>query len=92
MHFISVIHLLGLLLTFLAGSMLIPIPFSFYYGDADYTALSGQVIFRYGSKDVSGAIVGLRSMEQVDGVLRAPDVKLSAGHMARIRTYIEQNP
>jgi hypothetical protein len=31
-------------------------------------------------------------MEQVDGVLRAPDVKLSAGHMARIRTYIEQNP
>lgn len=41
---------------------------------------------------VSGAIVGLRSMEQVDGVLCAPDVKLSAGHMARIRTYIEQNP
>jgi len=39
MHFASVIHLQGLLLMFLAASMLLPIPFSLYYGDADYSAL-----------------------------------------------------
>jgi trk system potassium uptake protein TrkH len=39
MHLGSVIHLLGLLLMFLAGSMLLPIPFSLYYGDADLPAL-----------------------------------------------------
>lgn len=39
MHVISVIHLLGFLLMFLAASMLIPVPFSLYYGDADYPAL-----------------------------------------------------
>ncbi|GAB4425780.1 MAG: TrkH family potassium uptake protein [Anaerolineae bacterium] len=39
MHFISVIHLLSFLLMFLAGAMLLPIPFSLYYGDADAMAL-----------------------------------------------------
>ena len=39
MHFASVIHLQGLLLMFLAASMLLPIPFSLYYGDTDYWAL-----------------------------------------------------
>ncbi len=31
-----VINILGFLLIFLAGSMLLPIPFSIYYGDGDY--------------------------------------------------------
>jgi trk system potassium uptake protein TrkH len=31
-----VIHILGFLLMFLAGSMLLPIPFSIYYGDGGY--------------------------------------------------------
>ena len=56
MYFISVIHLLSFLLMFLAGAMLLPIPFSLYYGDADTVALlmsagitfvSGFVIHRF---------------------------------------------
>ncbi|RMF55212.1 MAG: TrkH family potassium uptake protein [Calditrichaeota bacterium] len=39
MHFSSVIHILGLLLIFLSATMLLPIPFSLYYGDSDYQAL-----------------------------------------------------
>ena len=39
MHFLSVIHLLGLLLMCVAPTMLLPIPFSLYYGDSDYIAL-----------------------------------------------------
>lgn len=39
MHFSSVINILGFLLMFLAAAMLLPIPFSLYYGDADYIAL-----------------------------------------------------
>ena len=39
MHLSSVVHILGFLLIFLAAAMLLPIPFSVYYGDADYTAL-----------------------------------------------------
>ncbi len=39
MHFSSVVHILGLLLMFLAAAMLLPIPFSLYYGDTDSTAL-----------------------------------------------------
>lgn len=35
----SVIHILGLLLMFLAAAMVLPIPFSLYYGDSDTTAL-----------------------------------------------------
>ena len=42
MHFTSVIHLMGFLSMFLAASMLVPIPFSLYYGDADYAALLGS--------------------------------------------------
>jgi trk system potassium uptake protein TrkH len=38
-YIVSVIHLLGFLLMFLAGAMLLPIPFSLYYGDADTIAL-----------------------------------------------------
>lgn len=41
---------------------------------------------------VTGAIVGLRSVEQVDGVIGAPDVALSDEHMAHIRDYIDKNP
>ena len=37
-HFGAVIHILGFLLIFLAGAMLVPIPFSIYYGDGDFTA------------------------------------------------------
>jgi trk system potassium uptake protein TrkH len=40
MRFASVIHILGLLLMFLAVAMLLPIPFSLYYGDADWIALA----------------------------------------------------
>jgi trk system potassium uptake protein TrkH len=36
MHIQLVIHILGFLLMFLAGSMLLPIPFSVYYGDGSY--------------------------------------------------------
>ena len=35
MHIGSVIHVLSLLLMFLAGAMLLPVPFSLYYGDPD---------------------------------------------------------
>lgn len=35
----SVIHILGVLLIFLAVAMLLPIPFSFYYGDGDIIPL-----------------------------------------------------
>jgi len=39
MHIVSVIHVLSLLLIFLAAAMLLPIPFSLYYGDADFVPL-----------------------------------------------------
>jgi trk system potassium uptake protein TrkH len=39
MRFASVLHILGLLLMFLAVAMLLPIPFSLYYGDASWVAL-----------------------------------------------------
>lgn len=50
-----VIHILGALMLFLAGSMLLPIPFSLYYGDAHYqyfltsaaiTFVAGLLAFR----------------------------------------------
>lgn len=40
MHFSSVVHILGFLLMFLAAAMILPIPFSLYYGETDYVALS----------------------------------------------------
>ncbi len=39
MHFVSVFHVLSFLLMFEAAAMLLPIPFSLYYGDTDYIAL-----------------------------------------------------
>ncbi|MGD8414781.1 MAG: TrkH family potassium uptake protein, partial [Candidatus Latescibacterota bacterium] len=39
MRIVSVIHVLSLLLIFLAGAMMLPIPFSWYYGDADLIPL-----------------------------------------------------
>jgi trk system potassium uptake protein TrkH len=39
MRFVSVIHVLSFLLIFLAAAMLLPIPFSLYYGDSDFVAL-----------------------------------------------------
>jgi trk system potassium uptake protein TrkH len=39
MYIASVIHVLSFLLIFLAASMLLPVPFSLYYGDPDYVAL-----------------------------------------------------
>ena len=38
MHFSKVVYILGILLMCLAGSMLLPIPFSLYYGETDYRA------------------------------------------------------
>ena len=50
MRFASVIHILGFLLMFLAIAMLLPIPFSLYYGDADFVALliSAAITFVFG--------------------------------------------
>jgi trk system potassium uptake protein TrkH len=47
MRFASVVHILGFLLMFLAAAMLLPIPFSLYYGDGDHVAfvISGAVTF-----------------------------------------------
>jgi len=39
MRFSSVSHILGILLMFLAAAMLLPIPFSIYYGDGDHFPL-----------------------------------------------------
>jgi len=39
MRVLSVIHIIGFLLMFLAGAMLVPLPFSLYYGSADIHAL-----------------------------------------------------
>ncbi len=39
MHFSSVIHILGLLNIFLGTAMLLPVPFSLYYGNNDYLSL-----------------------------------------------------
>ncbi len=39
MYYRIVLRILGLLLIFLGGAMLLPLPFSFYYGDGDYVAL-----------------------------------------------------
>ena len=36
MHIFLVIHILGFLLIFLSGAMLLPIPFSLHYGEGDY--------------------------------------------------------
>ena len=45
-----VINILGFLLIFLAGSMLLPIPFSIYYGEGDYLyfILSAAITFLVG--------------------------------------------
>ena len=50
MHFGAVIHIIGFLLVFLAGTMLLPIPFSIYYGDGDQAAFvwSAAVTFVVG--------------------------------------------
>ena len=47
MRFGGVIHIIGFLLVFLSGTMLLPIPFSVYYGDGDYSAflMSAGVTF-----------------------------------------------
>jgi trk system potassium uptake protein TrkH len=36
MHIILIIRILGYLMLFLSGAMLLPIPFSLFYGDSDY--------------------------------------------------------
>ena len=55
MHLSSVFHILGFLLMFLGVAMILPVPFSLYYGDGDHIALlisaaitlvSGFVIFK----------------------------------------------
>jgi len=49
-HFGPVAHILGMLLMFLAGAMLLPLPFSLYYGEAAYSAflISAAVCFSCG--------------------------------------------
>lgn len=39
MHITIIIHILGFLQIFLAAAMLLPIPFSLFYGESDWTAL-----------------------------------------------------
>ena len=50
MHFGPVAHILGMQLMFLAGAMLLPLPFSLYYGEAAYSAflISAAVCFSCG--------------------------------------------
>jgi len=49
-HFSRVIHILGLLLVFTALAMLLPLPFSYFYGDGDHNAflISAAVTFLVG--------------------------------------------
>lgn len=47
MRFISVIHILGFLLMFLAGAMLLPLPFSFYYADSAHYPLIASAIITF---------------------------------------------
>ena len=51
MHLGRVIHILGLLLMFQAATMLVPLPFSFYYASGDHTAflLSAAITFVVGA-------------------------------------------
>ncbi|MCI5143444.1 MAG: hypothetical protein D3909_17330, partial [Candidatus Electrothrix sp. ATG1] len=39
MHFLSIIHIIGLLLTATGSSMLLPLLCSLYYGESDFTAI-----------------------------------------------------
>lgn len=50
MHFSRVIHILGLLLVFTAFAMLLPLPFSYFYGDGDHAAflIGAAVTFAVG--------------------------------------------
>lgn len=50
MHITSVIYVLGLLLISIAATMLLPIPFSFFYGDGSYGAfiISAAITFGCG--------------------------------------------
>jgi len=50
MHIACVIHVLSLLLIFFSAAMLLPVPFSLYYGDADYVAflLSAGITLLFG--------------------------------------------
>lgn len=50
MHIKLVINILGFLLLFLAGTMLLPIPFSIYYGDGDFLPfiISAAITFLVG--------------------------------------------
>ncbi|MFC2130407.1 TrkH family potassium uptake protein [Bacteroidota bacterium] len=51
MRYAIVVRILGLLLVFLSGAMLLPIPFSLYYGDNDYRSLliSAAICLVFGS-------------------------------------------
>ena len=50
MHIYLVIHILGFLLMFLSAAMLLPIPFSLYYGEGDYVffIISALITFAVG--------------------------------------------
>ena len=47
MHIQLVINILGFLLIFLAGSMLLPIPFSIYYGDGDFLSFIYSAVITF---------------------------------------------
>lgn len=42
--------------------------------------------------EITGAIVGIRSPEQLNGIIGAADLKLSAGECARIEGFLTENP
>ncbi len=67
MHVRNVIYILGLLSIFLAGMMLLPLPFSIYYGDGDHWALVGASVIT-----LAVGVVAITTT-RFDGELRARD-------------------
>ncbi|MDX1993182.1 MAG: aldo/keto reductase [bacterium] len=61
---------------------------------AAYGRTAGEVAIAWTLHNpaVTAAIVGARSAEQVDGFINAGNLNLSADDLARIETFVQQNP
>ncbi|MEZ4708510.1 MAG: potassium transporter TrkG [Caldilineaceae bacterium] len=60
MHIQSVIHILGLLLTFIAAAMLLPLPVSWYYQDDSHWALLGSSVVTFAAGYTAYRLSNLR--------------------------------